>query len=157
GRFAYKKEMRMKRVQNSLFAVLILAAMLLSVVSFAQGMPRGLKAGGERHPAIHQAIQALEAAKGDLQNAAHDYCGHRVAALESANRAINQLGLAIQCDRTSDASGPVLGAVPVSAGSAGERHPNIRRAVNALERAKTDLQNAAHDFCGHRVEALEAV
>lgn len=37
-----------------------------------------------------------------------------------------------------------------------ERHPEIRKAIAALERAKTDLQRANHDFGGHRAEALEA-
>jgi len=38
-----------------------------------------------------------------------------------------------------------------------ERHPAIRAAINALEKAKFDLEHAAHDFGGHRVEALKAV
>jgi hypothetical protein len=38
-----------------------------------------------------------------------------------------------------------------------ERHPEIERAIAALERAKAHLQHAAHDFGGHRVEALAAV
>jgi transcription elongation GreA/GreB family factor len=37
-----------------------------------------------------------------------------------------------------------------------ERHPEIRQAIRALERAKDHLQKAAHDFGGHRAEALEA-
>ena len=37
-----------------------------------------------------------------------------------------------------------------------ERHPEIRKAIAALERAKTDLKRASHDFGGHRAEALEA-
>jgi hypothetical protein len=37
-----------------------------------------------------------------------------------------------------------------------ERHPEIRQAIRALERAKAHLQAAAHDFGGHRAEALEA-
>ncbi len=38
-----------------------------------------------------------------------------------------------------------------------EPHPAIRAAIEALEKAKYDLQHAAHDFGGHRAEALEAV
>jgi hypothetical protein len=33
----------------------------------------------------------------------------------------------------------------------------IRRAINALERARDDLQRAGDNFCGHKAEALEAV
>ena len=38
-----------------------------------------------------------------------------------------------------------------------ERHPAIRAAIQALEKAKYDLNHADHDFGGHRAEALEAV
>ncbi|HXM23957.1 MAG TPA: hypothetical protein VN948_22060 [Terriglobales bacterium] len=43
------------------------------------------------------------------------------------------------------------------ASPAGERHPQIRAAINALENAKAHLQSAAHDFQGHRVDAIRAV
>jgi hypothetical protein len=42
-------------------------------------------------------------------------------------------------------------------GGGKERHPAIRAAIKALEKAKVDLEHAAHDFGGHRVEALKAV
>ncbi len=57
------------------------------------------KGGRERHPKIRQAINALERAKGDLQNAAHDFNGHRVEALEATNTAISRLQAALACDR----------------------------------------------------------
>ncbi|HXI99034.1 MAG TPA: hypothetical protein VNG73_08820 [Gemmatimonadaceae bacterium] len=37
-----------------------------------------------------------------------------------------------------------------------EPHPEIRKAIAALERAKYDMQHANHDFGGHRVAALAA-
>jgi hypothetical protein len=37
-----------------------------------------------------------------------------------------------------------------------EAHPEIRKAIAALERAKKDLQRASHDFGGHRADALAA-
>ena len=37
-----------------------------------------------------------------------------------------------------------------------EAHPEIRRAIHALEAAKEDLQKAKHDFGGHREAALKA-
>jgi hypothetical protein len=37
-----------------------------------------------------------------------------------------------------------------------EPHPEIRKAIAALERAKRDLQHASHDFGGHRADALAA-
>ncbi len=38
-----------------------------------------------------------------------------------------------------------------------EPHPQINAAVRSLERAKDHLQKAAHDFGGHRVEAIQAI
>jgi hypothetical protein len=52
-----------------------------------------------RHPAIHAAIRALEKAKIDLKSAAHDFGGHREAALEACDNAIAQLKLALQYDQ----------------------------------------------------------
>jgi hypothetical protein len=41
--------------------------------------------------------------------------------------------------------------------AAREPHPRIRGAITALQRAKSDLQHASHDFGGHRADALAAV
>ena len=38
-----------------------------------------------------------------------------------------------------------------------ERHPEIRSAIESLENAKRHLEQAAHDFHGHRVDAIRAV
>jgi hypothetical protein len=45
----------------------------------------------ERHPKIDEAIRALEAAKVDMQEARHDFGGHRADALRACDRAIAQL------------------------------------------------------------------
>ena len=37
-----------------------------------------------------------------------------------------------------------------------EPHPQIREAIASLRRAKEHLEHAAHDFGGHRVEAIRA-
>ncbi len=39
----------------------------------------------------------------------------------------------------------------------GEAHPAIRAAIRSLERAKSDLEHASHDFGGHRVEAIRSI
>jgi hypothetical protein len=38
-----------------------------------------------------------------------------------------------------------------------EPHPEIREAIESLRRAKDHLEHAAHDFGGHRVEAIKAI
>ena len=35
-----------------------------------------------------------------------------------------------------------------------EPHPHIQTAIAELREARNELQHAAHDFCGHRADAL---
>jgi hypothetical protein len=37
------------------------------------------------------------------------------------------------------------------------RHPQIEGAIRALQNAKVHLQEARHDFGGHRVDAIRAI
>ena len=50
------------------------------------------------------------------------------------------------------APAPASLAVPVPA-----RCPHIHDAVGALQSAEEELRTGAHDFCGHKREAMEAV
>ena len=47
--------------------------------------------------------------------------------------------------------------VPQENKEAREQHPHMRAALQELREAKRELQTAAHDFGGHRAEAVEAV
>jgi hypothetical protein len=47
-------------------------------------------------------------------------------------------------------------ATPANA-SAPEKHPEIRAALTSLGHAKEHLEHAAHDFGGHRVDAIHAI
>ena len=53
---------------------------------------------------------------------------------------------------------PAANALPATPAAAtpAEPHPEIREAIAALRRAKEHMEHAAHDFGGHRVEALKA-
>jgi hypothetical protein len=55
-------------------------------------------------------------------------------------------------------AGPAASALPAAPATAtpAEPHPQIREALGALRRAKEHMEHAAHDFGGHRVEAIEA-
>jgi hypothetical protein len=46
--------------------------------------------------------------------------------------------------------------IPIRPTAPRERHPELRRAITSLERAKYALQHANHDFGGHRADALAA-
>lgn len=145
------------------FTAAMLMAFVLPIAS-AKAQPLSSINGGtsvqERHPFIRHAIRALQQARTDLQDAAHDYCGHRKDALEATDKALEQLRLALGSDRaevrTGEGSLDAMSFLEASWRQGGERHPKIRQAVNALERARGDLQDAAHDFHGHREAALDA-
>jgi hypothetical protein len=48
-------------------------------------------------------------------------------------------------------------AVPRAANTAPPpEYPHMRAAANELREAKNELEHAAHDFCGHRAEAVRA-
>ena len=51
---------------------------------------------------------------------------------------------------------PAHAAAPAPAPAA-EPHPEIRDAIAALQNARNHLNHAAHDFGGHRVDAIQAI
>jgi hypothetical protein len=70
------------------------------------------------------------------------------------------LGLAIPAAAKSGAPSPSPAPSPKPAAAAPvppERHPHIREALAALRSSKEDLEHAAHDFGGHRVEAIRSI
>lgn len=53
---------------------------------------------------------------------------------------------------------PAATSQPAAAPAAApEPHPEIREAIESLRRARAHLDHAAHDFGGHRVEAIKAI
>jgi hypothetical protein len=51
---------------------------------------------------------------------------------------------------------PATPQPPATPAALPEPHPEIREAIASLRRAKDHLEHAAHDFGGHRVEAIKA-
>ena len=55
-------------------------------------------AAAEKHHHIHDAIDALRAARADLMSASHDFGGHREEAVRSIDASIHQLEVCLQYD-----------------------------------------------------------
>ncbi len=74
-------------------------AIYTTSTTFAQSMNGPATPHREAHPRIRHAIAALHEAKVEMKAAAHDFGGHRVAAIKACDDAIEQLKLALQYDK----------------------------------------------------------
>ena len=72
-------------------------ATVFGVFALMLAMSVGAPAEG-RHPEIHAAIESLRNAKAHLNEAAHDYNGHRVDAIKAIDVAIQQLEICMKYD-----------------------------------------------------------
>jgi hypothetical protein len=52
-----------------------------------------------RCPNIHGALESLRSTEQELRDAAHDFCGHKRAAMETIHRAQEELRAAENCDK----------------------------------------------------------
>ncbi|HEY4742835.1 MAG TPA: hypothetical protein VIH76_19725 [Candidatus Acidoferrales bacterium] len=95
--------MKMKIV--SIFATAVLMLALTFPASAPAAPPNGkppataLPAAPERHPEIHDALEALRRARAHMDHAAHDFGGHKVEALRATDEAIRQLEICLQYDK----------------------------------------------------------
>ncbi len=85
------------------FTLALLAFLLLVLpasTSFVSA--KGLGHEKREHPRIAKSIQDLQATIDYLQKAPHDFGGHRAAAVEASQHAIEQLKLALQYDKNHE-------------------------------------------------------
>jgi hypothetical protein len=67
------------------------------------------------------------------------------------------LGVIASTPTLSKAAAPAGPKPAATAPVPPEPHPHIRAALRELREAKHELETAAHDFGGHRKEAIEAI
>jgi hypothetical protein len=107
---------------------------------------------------LHQAIQVLRSAKLTLEKADHDYDGHRAAAVREINASVRQLRLALEHGPRRRTA--LVGKQTGQGKGARQREPQavsdqqLADAIPALRRTITVLQNANHDYGGHRANAV---
>lgn len=92
---------------NKVLMFVLSSAFILTGASYAQTPPPAAPpataeapvavkpAHMDHHPEIHKALRKLKGAKADLEKAAHDYGGHRVAAIGFINQAEEELKAAL--------------------------------------------------------------
>jgi hypothetical protein len=67
------------------------------IAQTAQKPAKGAKREG--HPVLQNSVRQIEAIKDRLQNAPTDFGGHKEAAIDALNHALNELNQAIQFDK----------------------------------------------------------
>jgi hypothetical protein len=67
------------------------------------------------------------------------------------------LALLVVTPASTPTAANTSGTAVTAAAPAPERHPEIRKALEALRVARNRIKDAAHDFGGHCAEALERV
>ncbi len=84
----------------SLLAVLLVPARVPSLGQETPAQERREERGERREPHQHirAAMRALENAKRQLQEGAHDFGGHRVRALEHVDQALEECRAALRAD-----------------------------------------------------------
>jgi len=68
----------------------------VAAVPAAPAAPAAAAAMPERHPHIDEALEHMQAAKHELEIAAHDFKGHRVKSLEHLNQAIGEAEMCLK-------------------------------------------------------------
>jgi hypothetical protein len=105
-------------------------------------------------PNMQAAKANLQTARAELQRATPDKGGHRVKAIALVNNAIAEVNAGIAFDRRHNHASS-LSAENLFAASPDQ--PHMQAALNALENAKNNLNNATADKGGHRAKALDYV
>jgi hypothetical protein len=100
-------------------------------------------------PHMNAALSYLQTAKNELKVAEHNKGGHRANAVGLVNRAITEVNRGIQYARSHNNH-----AVP---SGAGRNQPHMQAALDALNNAKSELDQATADKGGHRANAISLV
>ncbi len=108
----------------------------------------------QAHPHIYDAYRLLKRSHFVLKHACRQLGGHRAAADQQIELALNEIQAAIAMDHGT------LPAVPEAPGieiTPGQLHPYIHDALRQCRQAKAQLAAAAQDFGGHRTKAIQYI
>ena len=116
-------------------------------------LPAGAQQPIHPHYDLHHALWELRDARKELKEAAHDFGGHRVKALAAVDAAIKQLDIALKNAGDNIKGAPTRGDLREEYRKY-KHHPHIHHALHELRHAAKQLEEAKHDFGGHRAAAL---
>lgn len=79
-----------------------------------------------------------------------------IATLVAATAALSLCTTSVRAETVVLPTRPLVMTITPNYAVRREQHPEIRRAIADLEQAKYAMQHAAHDFGGHRTDAIRA-
>jgi hypothetical protein len=120
---------------------ILAVVVLLGIVAIAGAMPD--------QPNMQAARGNLMTARNELQKATADKAGHRANAIRLVGNAIAEVNAGIAFDRRHPNS-----LMPDTLFGGAPDQPHMQAALNALENAKNNLNNATPDHGGHRAKAI---
>jgi hypothetical protein len=124
---------------------------VVGVVALSLAMAPSVRAA--EYPRMVAALGELKEARKELKEADHDFGGHRVKAIEAVDGAIEQMDKALRAVGIE----PVYTPPSKDVYKSYKNHPYIRHALAELRKSRREMKDAATDFGGHKVKALEAV
>ena len=136
----------------SLFS--LLAAPGTGLLRAAWELPAANADAPQQHPQMEAALASLRNARDRLHAAATAYGGHRSNAERLAGEAIVEVRKALSYAQTKHAGNPQPPPMATGQRPAVKGYPEMHAALAALRTARNHLQNAAKNFAGHRVNAL---
>ena len=128
-----------------------------------RGYGQQVGSGAVDNPMIRDAQQALEQARNELQQAAPQFAAHRDRALQYVNQASQELNLALQYAAQRGVVNPSSAMnnqgymQPMSSSGNDTGYPRMRNAQQALEQARSALQQAGAQFGGHKQRAIDQI
>jgi len=112
----------------------------------------------KQHPYhhLHHALWELRDARTELNEAKHDFNGHKEKALVAVNDAIKQLDLVLMYKGDNIKGTPTRGDLK-EVYKQYAHYPHLHHALHELRHAHKQLEEAKHDFGGHRKAALRDI
>jgi hypothetical protein len=142
----------MRKIQNAVAAAVLAAAVAGGGYAFfASPLVPTAQAHWRDHPKLEEAHKALKDAKDYLESAPSDFHGHKAEAIKAIDVAMHHLALCAEEARPTPLPNPAVENAPLA------EHEKLRVARDRLKDARAYLHEAAHDFHGHREEAIKAI
>ena len=129
-----------------------------SLTLFGLCLCANAQAGEKQHPHhhFHHALWELRDARKELNEAKHDFGGHKEKALVAIDDAIKQLDLIVRYKGDNIKGTPTRGDLKEEYKKY-KHHPHLHHALHELRHAHRQLKETTHNFDGHKEAALRDI